>query len=399
MVITAVMALLLVTVPASAAPAQVLAPAPTPAPGAVAPEGAAGDPAAGAAADADPAAGAADGPSDGGGGADDPAGAANVAAAAPAPSPAPGPPATNRADARAQLDQVQRAAEALTEQWHAAQDIVVARQSDVAKMQAAVQPAQAALLQAQADEETYRRQVDTVTVATYEAGNLDQLDALLAAPSPQAYLDQMSALEMISSQYRDVLGTLIDKVDRTRSAQAAANSAVARAQAAVAQATLAERDLASRQRDADLRIDQAEGLLRQLSPAQRRARDDNGVAAPDIIGTGVGVDALRAAASQVGKPYVWGATGPSSYDCSGLTSWAFRQVGITLPRSSVEQARIGTPVAWNDLQPGDLVFYYHPVSHVGIYAGDGTFLDAPQTGDVVKYQTVSPALFSTARRL
>jgi len=303
------------------------------------------------------------------------------------------------ADAKTQLDQVQRDAEALTEQWHAAQDDLAARKDDVTKMQAAVAPAQAALDKAKADEEGYRKQVDVVSSATFEAGNLDQLDALLAAKSPQDYLDQMSALETISAQYKDVLDTLIGKVDTTTAAQGAAGDAVARAQAAVDQATKAEQDLAARKRDAEIRIDQAEKLLQQLTPAQRRQRDDNGVDAPDIVGSGVGVEALRAAATQLGKPYQWGATGPGSYDCSGLTSWAFKKVGITLPRSSSQQATVGRAVSWNDMQPGDLVFYYSPISHVGIYAGNGTFINAPQTGDVVKYQTVSRSAFATARRL
>lgn len=386
----AVVALAVSGGPALAAPAQVPVPVPAPTPGTatdISPavgNPAAGDPVVGNPATGDPATGGS---------------AAAVPAPTAAPVPAPPPPPTNAADARAQLDQVEHDAEALTEQWHTAQDTVAARQAAVTTMQAAVQPAELALAQAQKDEETYRQQVDAVTMATYEAGNLDQLDALLVATSPQSYLDQMSALEMLSSEYKDVLETLIDKVDHTRTAHAAAAAAVARAQAAVDQATLAERDLANRKLDAETRIAQSEQLLRLLTPAQRRARDDNGVAAPAIFGSGVGVDALRAAATQLGKPYVWGATGPGSYDCSGLTSWAFRQIGLTLPRSSSQQALVGTPVAWNDLQPGDLVFYYHPVSHVGIYAGDGIFLDAPQSGDVVKYQRLLPDLFTTARRI
>ena len=71
---------------------------------------------------------------------------------------------------------------------------------------------------------------------------------------------------------------------------------------------------------------------------------------------------------------------------------------MTLPRSSSQQALVGTPVSWNDLQPGDLVFYYHPVSHVGIYAGNGLFINAPESGDVVRYQPLSAANFSGARR-
>ena len=329
-----------------------------------------------------------------------PAAPAEPAVQAPAsgvPSPTTAP--TTAADAQNQLDQVQRDAEALTEQWHAAQDDLGARMQDVTKMQAAVGPAQALAAAARGDEEAYRKQVDVVTMATFESGKLDQLDALLTAHSPQDYLDQMSALETISSQYRDVLNTLITKVGEADRAQSDAAAAVAGAQAAVDQAAQAEQQLGARKRDADARIAEAEHLLRALSPAERRERNGPFISAPAISGTGIGVAALRAAATQLGKPYVWGAEGPSSYDCSGLTSWAFARAGVTLPRSSSQQALVGTPVSWNNLQPGDLVFYYHPVSHVGIYAGDGKFINAPESGDVVRYQSLSPSAFSGARRL
>lgn len=324
-----------------------------------------------------------------------PAGAPPAPAQAPSPTTAP----TTAADAQTQLDQVQRDAEALTEQWHAARDEVDARRQEVSRMEAAVGPAQALAAAARADEEAYRKQVDVVTMATFESGNLDQLDAMLAARSPQDFLDQMSALETISSEYRTVLTTLITKTGEADRAQTDAAAAVSRAQAAVAEAAQAEQQLGDRKRDADARIATAEYLLRALSPAQRRERNGPTVSVPAISGTGIGVSALRAAASQLGKPYRWGAEGPGSYDCSGLTSWAFARAGVTLPRSSSQQALVGTPVSWNEMQPGDLVFYYNPVSHVGIYAGDGKFINAPQSGDVVRYQNVSRPAFSGARRL
>lgn len=332
----------------------------------------------------------------------DPAPPVDAASAALALAPstaAPPPTPTNATDAAAQLDQVQREAEALTEQWHAAQDDLVARQQDVTNFLGAVGPAKAAVDAARANEEKYREQVDAVAMATFESGNLDQFNALLASGSPQDFLDQMSALESLSSHYKDALGQLSAEVDKTTSAQSDADAAVARAQAAAAQSTKAEQDLGARKKDAEIRIDQAEKLLAQLSPAQRRDRNGPGADAPEITGTGVGVDALRAAATQLGKPYVWGAEGPSSYDCSGLTSWAFEKAGVTLPRSSSQQALVGKSVSWDDLRPGDLVFYYSPVSHVGIYAGNGTFIDAPQSGDVVKFQKVSRSAFTGARRV
>ena len=109
-------------------------------------------------------------------------------------------------------------------------------------------------------------------MATFESGKLDQLDALLAARSPQDFLDQMSALETLSSDYKSALDTLIAKVGDADRAQAAAAAAVGRAQSAADEATRAEQELAARKRDADARIAEAERLLRTLSPAERRER-------------------------------------------------------------------------------------------------------------------------------
>ena len=235
----------------------------------------------------------------------------SLAPAAPvAPTPLPVP--TNATDAATRLNQVQREAEALTEQWHAAQDTVAARREDVTRMQAAVGPAKARVDAAKADEEKYRTQVDAVAMATFESGNLDQFNALLASGTPADFLDTMSALESISSEYKSALLQLSSVVDATAAAEAEADAAVGRARTAVDQAAKAEQDLAGRKKDADIRIDLAEKLLAQLSPQQRRQRNGGGVDAPDITGSGVGVEALRAAATQLGKPYVWAPPAPGA---------------------------------------------------------------------------------------
>jgi cell wall-associated NlpC family hydrolase len=89
--------------------------------------------------------------------------------------------------------------------------------------------------------------------------------------------------------------------------------------------------------------------------------------------------------SQLGKPYVYGATGPDSYDCSGLTQAAFASVGVTLPRTSQEQSTVGTPVSTSALQPGDLIFWGGEGSayHVGVFIGDGQYLDAANSSTPV----------------
>ena len=104
------------------------------------------------------------------------------------------------------------------------------------------------------------------------------------------------------------------------------------------------------------------------------------VAAPNAAAQAV----VDTALAQQGKAYVWAGAGPNVYDCSGLTQFALAAAGVSLPHSSRVQSTMGSPVARADLQPGDLVFFYSPVSHVGIYIGNGQMVHAPTFGDVVK---------------
>ena len=98
--------------------------------------------------------------------------------------------------------------------------------------------------------------------------------------------------------------------------------------------------------------------------------------------------AIAFARAQVGKPYVWGAAGPGSYDCSGLTQAAWRAAGVTLPRATTDQANAGTTVPLADAQPGDLVFFHDDSSHVGVYVGDGMMIHAPKPGTYVREESV-----------
>ncbi|MEV3860461.1 NlpC/P60 family protein [Streptomyces sp. NPDC050095] len=98
--------------------------------------------------------------------------------------------------------------------------------------------------------------------------------------------------------------------------------------------------------------------------------------------------ALAFAKSQEGKPYVWGATGPDSYDCSGLTQAAWKAAGISLPRTTWDQVEVGTTVPLSDIQPGDLVFFYDDISHVGLYLGDGMMIHAPKPGAYVREESI-----------
>ena len=98
--------------------------------------------------------------------------------------------------------------------------------------------------------------------------------------------------------------------------------------------------------------------------------------------------AVSAALSEVGKPYVYGAAGPNAFDCSGLAQYAYARTGVALPRNSAQQLDSGPRVAAADLEPGDLVFFYPGATHVGIYLGNGTMVDAPHTGAAVRMDSI-----------
>ncbi|MGY1637866.1 C40 family peptidase [Geodermatophilus sp. SYSU D00742] len=122
--------------------------------------------------------------------------------------------------------------------------------------------------------------------------------------------------------------------------------------------------------------------------------------APVAAANPVAQAAVDTALAQVGDAYRYGATGPDAFDCSGLTTFAYRAAGVELPRTSRAQAGAGVPVSRDALQPGDLVFFYSPVSHVGMYIGNGQMVHASTAGQPVKVVNMDymPS-YNTARRI
>ncbi|WP_133827900.1 C40 family peptidase [Actinomycetospora succinea] len=241
--------------------------------------------------------------------------------------------------------------------------------------------------------------VDQISRAAYQGGQLDALAAVLGSESPQAYLERTSLLDTITTENRAFVQRFLDA---TAAAETAERDAAARALDADRSASDAQRtadDAARRQADADREVAAAEQALDDASPATLAALRRGGTTAfpTNIPGSGIAIEALRAALTQQGKPYLWGATGPSTFDCSGLVQWAYRQVGVGLPRVSRQQALVGVPVSMADARPGDLLFFNDPVTHVGFYVGDGKFLEAPQSGDVVKVSQVRSSLTGVRR--
>ena len=154
-----------------------------------------------------------------------------------------------------------------------------------------------------------------------------------------------------------------------------------------------EQELAEEQQTVDAKASEAQELLDRLEAEEREAvlSRDSDVRAPSELPAveGRAAAAVQYAMAQVGKAYVWAAAGPDSFDCSGLTMMAWAQAGISLPHSSSMQYSTGTQVSQSELQPGDLVFYYSPISHVAIYIGNGQIVDAANPGAGVRVASVN----------
>ncbi len=224
---------------------------------------------------------------------------------------------------------------------------------------------------------------------TYVHGAGAGIASVLTAGDPDAAFDRIETLSVLARHNSGQLADL-DVAEQTYQQGLAALEKVQRRQAA-------ELDrLAGRKARVERLVDQTKSLLSQLQAqaASRQAGGDSGVdpglpatAAPPLPAGGGGVAAvIRYAQAQVGKPYVWGADGPGSFDCSGLTMKAWAQAGLSLPHSAAAQSTIGRRVSRSELQPGDLIFRYSPISHVALYIGNGMQIAATHTGSTVKLQ-------------
>jgi cell wall-associated NlpC family hydrolase len=143
----------------------------------------------------------------------------------------------------------------------------------------------------------------------------------------------------------------------------------------------------------------AAGVTLAVVPGIATAPQASVAAAAETAPSPAADKAWQEANAQTGKAYRYGAAGPDAFDCSGLTQWAYRAAGIELPHSSSAQSELGTPVARADLRPGDLVFFYSPVSHVGMYIGNGQMVHAGTEATGVEVTSVDMEGYNFARRI
>jgi peptidoglycan DL-endopeptidase CwlO len=320
-------------------------------------------------------------------------------------APSPATPAKPRTSAQAleQLRVFNEEFEKITEQFNDARVLLKKR---LAEARTAASRAQLA----KAQYATLGAQVRHVIASAYRSVPMSQFGVMLTSKSPQEFLDQISALNAVAGRR----AVLLAKAGRVK---AAAIKTSAAAKTAVDAANKLTHDLGIRRADLARRAAESKTLFTRLSAAERAAflarqepadpRGSRGTSRPppptetpviNVPASGRAAIAVATAKRQVGKPYVWAAAGPSAFDCSGLTMYSWAAAGVALPHSSSMQIGVGSRVSRSQLMPGDLVFFYSPIHHVGLYIGNGMMIHAPTSNDVVKYASIDNMPLSGASR-
>ncbi|MFJ1841311.1 NlpC/P60 family protein [Streptomyces sp. NPDC088146] len=322
---------------------------------------------------------------------------AGAATAAVLPGPAHADPQRSPAQVRAEVDRLYHEAEVATEQYNGAKEKATAAADavDTLRDEAARRTDR---LNASRDA------LGSFAAAQYRTGGLDPSVQLALSSDPDQYLERASYVDRMG----DRRAAEVDEVERQ-----VAGIAQLRAQAKGRLAALAARQAELEKHKATIKtkLADAQRLLATLSPAERAAyegsdgarsagRADRGTGrGPALAPDARAAEAVAFAYGALGKPYVWGATGPSSFDCSGLTQAAWRSAGVALPRTTYTQINAGQHISRSELAPGDLVFFYSGISHVGLYIGNGQMIHAPRPGAPVRIAPIDQMPFAGATRV
>src|SRR3954468_12133646 len=287
--------------------------------------------------------------------------------------------------------------EVVTEKFNEARETLAAKQAAAQTAAAQVEQATAALAAA-------KQQVRGIARTAYTGDGLGSFKALMTSDSADDFVDRIDTLQSIAGHQNGIL-------EQAATANVAAAQAQAEAKKSAAEAQAQYDAVAKQQADLQAQVAEYKAAFDRLSAQEKQAalaahaedqvsRADRqpagsgpagsaqAAATPIAAGSQAAQVAVSTAMAQRGKPYVWAAGGPGSFDCSGLTRYAYAAAGVSLPHSSRMQSQTGRSVSRDQLQPGDLVFFYSPVSHVGIYIGNGQMVHAPTSGDVVKVASV-----------
>ncbi|MEV5436428.1 NlpC/P60 family protein [Streptomyces sp. NPDC052682] len=298
-------------------------------------------------------------------------------------------------DTRAEVDRLYEEAEKATEAYNKADERTDALREEIGT-------AQDRIARRQQRVNTMREALGSLAGAQYRSGGLDPSLALLFSDDPEDYLDKALVLDQISARQAGELRDL-------ESALRELGQERAEAARKLRELERGRRTVAAHKKTVERKLAAARRLLNSLPDDERAAyeratRSAGRLGMPGLGDTGAPASgraaaAVAAARSALGKPYVWGANGPSGFDCSGLMQWSYAQAGVFLPRTSQAQRYAGRQVPLSQAQPGDLVIYRSDASHVGMYAGNGQVIHAPYPGAPVRYDPVGMMPVSSVTRV
>ncbi|MEH0543832.1 NlpC/P60 family protein [Streptomyces sp. B21-105] len=300
-------------------------------------------------------------------------------------------------EVKSKVDKLYEEAEQATETFNGAKEKQEKLQKEISTIQDNV-------ARGQADLNELRDSMGLAAAAQYRTGSIDPSLQLLLSSDPDDYLDKASVADQLSGQQVEALKKIQEKQRELAQERAEASSKLK-------DLATTRTELGKKKKEVQAKLAEAQKLLNTLtakekaalSAADARASRDAGerVDLGDApAGSGRAMAAFQAAQTQLGKPYEYGATGTRTYDCSGLTSWAYAQAGVHISRTSQAQANDGTRIySKSGLKVGDLVIFYGDQHHVGLYAGNGQVLHAPRTGTVVRYESINNMPFQFGVRI
>jgi peptidoglycan DL-endopeptidase CwlO len=244
----------------------------------------------------------------------------------------------------------------------------------------------------QADVDALRAQVARSIVDRFQGSTISTVGQVAVSDNPDEFLEELATLSTYRGIQRQAYGdyaTALEALDLREDAT----------QDRTAEVLKIEQQLAAEKKTVDKKYAEAKAILDELRAKERALVLGGALEVPsDVPASGRAAAAVGFAMAQIGDPYVYGAAGPGSWDCSGLTMMAWRAAGVGLPHSSRSQFGSGARVSSAALKPGDLVFYYSPISHVGMYIGNGLIVHAPHPGSSVRVAGLYSMPFTGAVR-
>lgn len=273
----------------------------------------------------------------------------------------------------AQIDEAWRELEPVIEEHNATRIELEERREEAKRLSEEIEPLQLKVDMAM-DE------VSDIAVRAYMGGQVSAFNALLRSGSPYTFAEQLAALDQIANAQQQQISEVAEVKGELEAEKAELD-------ALIEQLEKEEAELAERAEEIDAEIERLQEMRIEAYGESGGLGDLRPVPCPTTYPGGTAGEVISFACAQIGKPYVWGASGPDSYDCSGLTMAAWAQVGVNLPHNAAQQRNVVRYIDRSDLRPGDLVFY-SGLSHVGLYAGDGWIVHAPQAGVPVRMSPI-----------